>query len=213
MTIEKDNLTAEQITLLSKKVKLKKFDVEILRSFVHTTLKKEFYIKDNFTISYICQIIGEAARKDIVPEPLNPLHLANSLAAFSSEDIGLRFILQFWKFLTGTPTATTTKFKTIESSPNKRLHQNDSISGHSASIQSGNQPHKMTRKRSRWRSRSNSPELQHEKNSVAEKSSHEVLNGAEKRRSSSIVHKQNITGAYLLLRRYRRHILLTKPLK
>ena len=187
-------MTNEQITLLSKKVKLKKFDVEMLDSFVHKTLKKDFHIKDDFVISYICQIIGEAARKDIVPKPLNPLYLANSLAGFSSEDIGLRFILQFWRFLTGTPTATTSKFKGTESDGNKCLHQDDSISNYSGSLQSGKQPHKTNRKRSRWRSRSNSPELQHAKNS-GEKNSQEALNGVKKRRSVSIVDKQNIRGS------------------
>ena len=109
-------------------------------------MKKDFHIKDDFVISYICQIIGEAARKDIVPKPLNPLYLANSLAGFSSEDIGLRFILQFWRFLTGTPTATTSKFKGTESDGNKCLHQDDSISNYSGSLQSGKQPHKTNQK-------------------------------------------------------------------
>ena len=169
MTIEKDKLTDEQITLLSKKVKLNKFDVELLESFVHTALNNDFNFKDDFVISYICQIIREAARKDIAPKPLNPMYLANSLAGFSSDDIGLRFTLHFWTFLTGTPTATAAKIKKVEFTGHKRIHENDNVSCYSGSMQSGNQPHKRTRKRSRWRSRSNSPELQTKRSIVVEK--------------------------------------------
>ena len=48
---------------------------------------------------------------------------------------------------------------------------------------------------------------------VAEKSSYEVLNGAKKDVQAASYTNKILQGAYLLLRRYRRHILLTKPLK
>ena len=96
-------LSDAQVELFRKKVDCQSVDLGQVGRFINTVLMDKLDTQDDLVVDFVKNMIEEASRKDIVPEPLNALEVGTNLTGFIGDEKSIAFLEHLWPFLVNPP--------------------------------------------------------------------------------------------------------------
>ena len=85
-------LSDAQVELFRKKVDCQSVDLGQVGRFINTVLMDKLDTQDDLVVDFVKNMIEEASRKDIVPEPLNALEVGTNLTGFIGDEKSIAFL-------------------------------------------------------------------------------------------------------------------------